>query len=351
MRVFYSLFAAIFSLLSPAHVELMRSNAFTETLHLPNHSIHYLLLDVWGRFDTLWYLHIAQHGYDLPASTVFYPLYPVLIKVTGGYLVSALCISTLASFFLFWGFQELFRLDFSTESINRSLLIFALWPASFIYFAGYAESLLLAFILWSLYAARRNYWWLAASLAFFACTTKAAGMLVFVPLAVLALRSRAFKSVWILLAPLGLAGFLFWLRRHGFDTPSHIYAQYWRTKISFPWTTLWSSCQVFVHSHGILLGLNLLFLLLFCWLVFATRAEWAYTLFGVAAVLLFLTKQTDPPLQSTIRYLLIIFPVYMGLGRWFESPALRPRFDILCTILLVANLGLLWLFLGWSLVL
>lgn len=350
LRIFYSSIAVVFSWVSSPHLELMRSNALTETLPLPNHSMHYLLLDTWNRFDTLWYLHIAQHGYDLPASTVFYPLYSLLIKMAGGHLLAALGVSTVASFFAFWGFQQLLALDFQAETVQRNLLIFALWPASFIYFAGYAESLLLALVLWSLYAARREWWSLASLLAFLACITKAAGILVLVPLIVIALRRRSIKASWILASPWGFAGFLLWLQHRGFDTPAHIYAQYWHTKISYPWSTLWTSFEIFVHSYNAILLLNLFFLLLFCWLIFISRTGLAYMLFGASAIFLFLTKQTSPPLQSMVRYLLIIFPTYIGIGRLFEDRAHRSRFIAFCVILLTANVGFLWLFLGWSLV-
>jgi Gpi18-like mannosyltransferase len=355
LRMVYSVFAAVSSLVSPVNIRLMRSNAFTETLSSPNHSARYLLLNTWSRFDTLWYLHIARYGYDRPAAIVFYPLYPLLIKQCGTFLgsdlASALFISTVAAFFVFWGFQKLLLLDFSYDQVQRSLLICAMWPASFIYFAGYAESLLLAFILWSLYAARRDRWWLATLLAFLAGTTKATGLLVCIPLAVFAWRSRTIKASSIILAPLGTVAFLFWMQHRGLGSPTAAYLQDWHTKMSFPWTTLWNGVQAFIHYHNLLLGLNLFFLLLFCCVVVINYTELAYTLFGISAILLFLIKQTDPLLQSTIRYLLIIFPVYVGLGRWFESPRLKARIRMLCTALFIANLGLLWLFQGWSLVL
>jgi len=36
---------------------------------------------IWERFDTLWYLRIAQHGYDRPMAVIFYPLYPAAIRI------------------------------------------------------------------------------------------------------------------------------------------------------------------------------------------------------------------------------------------------------------------------------
>jgi hypothetical protein len=38
-------------------------------------------VDVWGRWDSGWFVSIAQHGYLDPGhSTAFFPLYPLLIR-------------------------------------------------------------------------------------------------------------------------------------------------------------------------------------------------------------------------------------------------------------------------------
>src|SRR5919204_3742323 len=81
LRLAYSILGAVFSLFIPINWHLIRSNALTETVPAPNLSLHYLLLDLWSRFDTLWYLHIARYGYDRADATVFYPLYPLLIRL------------------------------------------------------------------------------------------------------------------------------------------------------------------------------------------------------------------------------------------------------------------------------
>lgn len=354
LRVLYSGAAALFAAVIPFNSQLMRSNAFTDTLPLPSRTFHYLLLDAWGRFDTLWYLHIAHSGYDWPGSIVFYPLYPVFIRAVslmGNALASALFISTVATFFLLWGLQELLLLDFPADKVRRALLICAVWPASFIFFAGYTESLLLAFILWSLYAAQCNRWALAALAGFAACLTKAAGVVVLVPLLVIAWRRRSFRAWPILLAPSGSAAFLVWLRISQHGTPTDAFARYWHITFSWPWMTLWTTCSSLAHSLNVIVAFNLLFVFLFCWFVLASRMDPAYKLYALAAILLFLTKHIDPPLQSTARYLLIVFPAYMGLQNCFERPRLKERFGILCMALMVANLGLLWLYMGWSLVL
>ncbi len=70
LRVFYTAMAAAFLPFLHPDPALIRSNALTDNLP-PPHGLHYALLGIWERFDTLWYLRIAQHGYDLPMAVIF----------------------------------------------------------------------------------------------------------------------------------------------------------------------------------------------------------------------------------------------------------------------------------------
>ena len=354
LRIGYTLLAAGISLIQPVNIALMRSNARTGELGAPNHRLHYLLLGCWQRFDTLWYLHIAAHGYDLPASVVFFPLYPGLIRV-GSYVMppiaAALLISTVAFFFLFWGLYELLRAEVPSPLAANAVILMAVWPASFIFLAGYAESLLLALIVWSLVMAQHGWWKRAAVLGVAAALTKATGAVVFVPLLVMAVRRRQITAWPTLAVPLGSLTFLSWLHQTGRDPISSVYTQYWHTSVAMPWQTLGAGLVIFSRTHSTLLAVNLVALTVCCGLVVASRMKAEYWLYAAAVVLLCLTKMTDPPLQSMLRYLLIVFPVYVGLARGLDRPWLKKRFGLACAVLFAANLGLLWLFLGWSLAL
>src|SRR5215472_16309212 len=100
LRTAYALAAFLLRGSLTADPSLIRGNDFTDHLMSPDHPLSYALLGVWARFDTLWYLHIAQVGYDRQAAIVFYPLYPALIHVLSWIvqppLAAALAISTAA---------------------------------------------------------------------------------------------------------------------------------------------------------------------------------------------------------------------------------------------------------------
>jgi hypothetical protein len=373
LRAAYSLLAAVFALIQPVNGRLLQSNALTENLPPPEASVGYLLFGVWERFDTLWYLHIAGHGYDRADAVVFFPLYPSLVKIASLLIppiAAALLISTVAAFFLFWGLQELLLGDdpqdlvnpdlvspdlvnpdlVNPDLVNQCVLLCAAWPASFIFFAGYPESLLFALIAWSLCMARRGGWWAAAVLGLAAALTKAVGVVVAVPLVVMAVRHRNIKALPVLLVPLGLAGFLGYLHWNGHGALVPAYGQYWRTSAALPWTTLWASVRDLIYMPNPILALNLIFLLSVSAFAVLSRMRVEYLLYSAAAIVVFLCKETTPPLQSMMRYLLIIFPAFVGFARLLQGPRLLPRFWMVCACLFLVNVGLLWLFLGWSLV-
>src|SRR5580658_8776328 len=139
LRAFYSIFAAVSSPYLRLDPNLIHSNSLTgHLISRESHPLLYALLGVWERFDTLWYIQISIHGYDNPMATVFYPLYPALIRalsfITRSDLAAALLISTAGSFFLFWGALRLFELDYTAPVAFRALLLWVAWPASFAFF-------------------------------------------------------------------------------------------------------------------------------------------------------------------------------------------------------------------------
>src|SRR4051794_16875432 len=64
--------------------------------------------DVWARWDSVWFLRIAEHGYGSAkgAAAAFYPLYPATVAVLGRvlfgpYVLAGVLVSLAASFVSF----------------------------------------------------------------------------------------------------------------------------------------------------------------------------------------------------------------------------------------------------------
>ena len=99
MRVLISLWAAMVLVITQAPTtpdEMLRPYQGIEPI---TGGPAELLLGVWQRFDTLWYLRIAAQGYARhDGSTVYFPLYPMLIRLLGtlfasNYLLAALVLA------------------------------------------------------------------------------------------------------------------------------------------------------------------------------------------------------------------------------------------------------------------
>jgi hypothetical protein len=351
-RAFFSAVAAVFSLFLHPDPALIRSNALTENLPAP-HGLYYALLGIWERFDTLWYLRIAQHGYDLPMAVVFYPLYPWLIRqltwiVEPG--AGALLISTVAAFFYFWGLLRLARGELPTKQPLRTLVLAAVWPASFFFFAGYTEALAAALIVWSIAWARSEHWLAAASCAFAAGLARSAGTLLAIPLLIMAWRARSPGRWWVLLSPLGTAGYWFWLHQTGRPSVTVAYRTYWSTDIAAPWTTLWSAIRSLAARFDSLVLISLVALILFLTAGIALRRRMEDRCLSAALIAHLLLRLCRPPLTGAPRYLLPDYPAYLTMGEWAEKMK-RTRFVFLCVALLAFNLVWMWAFLNWSLVL
>ena len=208
LRVFYSaVAAALLPFLHPDPV-VIHSNELAANLPMP-YGLHYALLGIWERFDTLWYLRIAKRGYDLPMAAIFYPLYPAAIRLVSmlmPVMAAALLVSTVAAFFSFWG---LLRLASESSEVGkfRTLVLFCVWPAGFVLFAGYADSLTLALAVWAVIFGREARWEAAAICGLLAGAARPSGVLVLIPLAIVALRSRQARSLVVALTPSGMISY------------------------------------------------------------------------------------------------------------------------------------------------
>jgi hypothetical protein len=352
LRVVYGIYGAWLCDRLYFDPRLVNSNSFTDHLIPRGDRLLYATLGLWERFDTLWYIHIAQYGYDRPAAIVFYPLYPWLIR---GFawaihppLAAALVVSTLAAFFFFWGIQRLVELDDPGSMATRTLLIAGVWPASFILFAGYAEAQVLAFTVWSIYFARQGRWHIAGLLGMGAGASKAVGCFVAVPLAFLGYKEKTWRAWTAFLTLVPPLLFAIWTRHAGFGSASDVYPKFWAVTVQFPLVTL-AQCAVRFLAGGLdlLFKLNFASLAIVGALSLARRMRTEYKLYAIAVILLFLTKNADPLLNETLRYVLVVFPAFLGLA----SLVRRPLGVVLLSVILVLIHGVLLLkFFEWSLV-
>ena len=333
LRVFYTAMAAAFLPFLHPDPALIRSNALTENLPAPD-GLHYALLGIWERFDTLWFLRIAEHGYDRPMAVIFYPLYPAAIRLVSGLMpamAAALLVSTVAAFFFFWGLLRLADSSLTATGRVRMLLLVAVWPVSFVLFAGYAEALTVALIVWAVIFARAGRWWPAALCGFLAGLARPSGVLMAVPLCILALRTRRARSLAVLFTPLGLLGYWGWLRWSGRLSVVEAYRLYQGMALAPPWVGLWEAVRMPVVKLDMLLAIRLALIILVVVLSLRHEVRLEDKLFALA-VILQLLLYTGRPAVGAVRYLLPVYPAFLALGNYARALELEAT-QLLCRCL------------------
>ncbi|MFL5264049.1 MAG: mannosyltransferase family protein [Anaeromyxobacteraceae bacterium] len=323
-----------------------------------------LALDVWGRYDTYWYLNVAMNGYLPPADLVrtqsnlaFFPLYPALIRAVHGLLpwawqgvaasfavavalANVLAVAALAAFYLL--VRDVWR---DPRLARRAVVYLLAFPAGFFLSCAYSESLYLALSAGAFLLAWRGRWWWSGALALLLGLTRPSGVLLAPALAGLYVSRRGMHlgrlrpdALALLAAPAGLLLHAAHLARLTGDPLALFHAQAaWGRALAAPWTTLLDPLAYHAKMGPFEHAGALLFLALGAALLLERRfALGAFALLSLAPVLL------SGTLMSATRFLAVVFPAFAALARFGE----REWVDR--TVLVLFATGQALLFLAWS---
>jgi hypothetical protein len=306
-------------------------------------------LDYWAHWDGAWYAEIATEGYGErePASTAFFPLYPMLVKVGiffgGGPAFWGVLVSLVSTFFALFFVYRISEKLYDARAARAATLCLAFFPTAFFLNAAYTEALFLALTTGTLWAAlvRRDFL-VAGLLGALAAATRNVGVLLLVPLFFEWARHRrevGLRGVLgMALVPAGLAAYAAYLWAR-FGDPLVFARQqgdYWNREVSGPLATLgdaWTAAGVgmeyVLDPATLFLGtdatpaleasnvLNLGFLAFFLVVALAGLFVLPPGLSAYAALLVLLPVLTPSPrfpLMSLPRFVLGAFPVFLVLG-------------------------------------
>lgn len=163
-------------------------------------------VDVWARWDSDWYLLIAESGYDWPSVTpAFFPLYPLLVGAVGRlfaghFLLAGLVLSLVLAAVAFALLHRLVERRLGRPVATRATLYLALFPTSLFLGAVYSEALFLALAAGTFVLAERGRLGWASLLAGLALLARAQGIALLPALAIFAWRSRERRRNLALLA-------------------------------------------------------------------------------------------------------------------------------------------------------
>lgn len=295
-------------------------------------------LDVWGRWDTGWYLDIALNGYSLrgpiettQSNVAFFPLYPLSIRAVLMLLPAslrtsemALLIGVILSNVMFLGALFVLRrlallLTNDRAVAQRTLWYLVLFPASFFFATAYTEATFLLLVVAMFYAALKRTWWAAGILCALATLTRPSGILLALPLAWIygeaigwKIRQIQWNCLWIALSPLAFAGFMVSLQPITGDWIAPLRSQEaWASTLSAPWITIFAPVIGVVPfitriEQGLLLGSMVLTAMAIIKL--PSRAPGLYVALLIAAML------AKGQILATTRYLSTAFPLFIVLA-------------------------------------
>ncbi len=308
-------------------------------------------IDVWARWDSSWFVRIAEHGYSWPSSTpAFFPLYPALVgglgRVLGGHFVLAgILVSLTAGATAFALLYRLTALRLGEEAARRTVLFLAFTPTALFFGAVYSESLFLLLAVAAFLCAERGRFGGAGAIAGLAMLTRSAGIALLPALVLFAWkapnRQRALAGVALAPVVFALYPILLWLwigRPLAFvDAQKVIWERHFSPIGPLGGVVAALQGRDFLNltTAALLVGLG----------VVAWRAIGAeYGLYALASVALPLAWVSDKiPLWSLQRFAIVVFPAFMAAGTIVRSR----RSTIVTTAILAA--GLAFYVVRWSL--
>ena len=284
-------------------------------------------LNIWGVWDTGWYLNIAQNWYNNilnshgGANYGFFPLYPFLMRIlgfiVGNNFISGLLISNLAFLFGAYVLHKLVSHQSGSETADRAVLFMFLFPTAFIFSAVFSESLFVLCMISAFYFANRNRWFLAGLFGGLVALTRSVGVFISLPLLLLYLQNRSFNLhkiradiLCLAFVPLGLGVFCLqcYLVTGDFLAFAHIQQTGWGHELTNPLMVLWRSLgdgNILHLCNGIF---SISMISIIC--IGIRQIPLAYWLMAMI-LMIFPPLAGHTCMNSMLRYSLVVFPIYI----------------------------------------
>ena len=300
-----------------------------------------MVTGVFTQWDGLWYLEIVRSGYprtipsdityfQLEARAAFFPLFPAVVRVAdrvlpGGDTLAALGVNFVLALTAVILVGVLARRVFDNDVAERAMVLFAVFPGSFVLSYAYAEALLIvlaALCLWFLLDER---WLLAGITAALATATRPNGVALIAACAVaafLAIRARRDWSSLVapLLAPIGFVGFQLFLAAHTDETWPwfRVQSEAWREGTSFGATAISNTLSFLTHPLAsptdALTAASLGALLLGLWCLYRKPLPWPMVAYIAVIIGLMLLPAT---VTARPRFLFTAFPLFISAAAWW----------------------------------
>ena len=314
-------------------------------------------LERWKHWDADLLITVAEHGYGgdpsgepdegLPA---FFPGMPLMLRAVhlfvGNWTLAGLLISFVAGAVAMVALARLAEFEGPPGTGWRAVLALLLWPMSVFLFAGYSESLFLAFAIPAWLAARRGRWPLAAALAAGASCVRITGLFLALALIVefFTRRHAVRQAGWLVLpfVPLVLYSAYHHARSGDWLAWKHAQEAGWGRHLVWPWESLittWNSAlgegrfawAFRLEIAGAVVGIGLVLVLLYL----RRWSEFIYVGLQVGALLCSAYYLSIP------RSALLWWPLFLLIAKASTAPPSWRRWIIVVYALVVGPLMVL----------
>lgn len=296
------------------------------------------LIDMHNRWDSFWYLDIVNNGYHLNvdntlANVVFFPVYPVLIKILGtilpassadgfGNFVLAGWILSMVFLFLSCAYLYKFVKEFHPDiDPELPILLMLIFPTAFFFNVVYTESIFLFVTIATFYYAFRKNFYLAGLIAFIGALTHSNGVFLALPILWKIVEANGFRNMlapkmWKLLIPVCFApigsfmflGYDFWK----FGDPMLFFKiqSAWGRSFSINWEhfSFFSNPSIANMCIDIFLAVFIISAVVVVW----KKLSPLYAIFMSTTLIAAFTSGT---LMSVGRYSLVMFPLFILLAK------------------------------------
>ena len=289
-------------------------------------------IDVWARWDSVFFLRIAEHGYD-GTSAAFYPLYPGIVAVigwvlAGQYVLAGVLVSLAACLGAFVLLYRLAEAKLGADAARRTVVYLAICPMALFLGAVYSESLYLLLAVAAFVLAERGRFLEAGVLVGLAILTRATGVALLPALAVMAWpRRRALLELAVAVPIAAVYPLVLW-RQVGDPWAFWGAQDLWHRHLSWagPLGGAWDGLHALwgptpsgaAPMHASAVNIEGFVALAVCMVltVVAWRGVGApYGLFAALSLAIPLSLPSSRwPLLSLPRFALVIFPLFMALA-------------------------------------
>jgi hypothetical protein len=300
------------------------------------------ITEVLTSWDGRWYLELIRRGYpesipanityeQIEARAAFFPVYPWIARVAdwvlpGGDTLAAILVNVVMGALAVLMVGLLARELYGISVAARAMVLFAVFPGSFVLSFTYSEATLIVLAAACLLFLVREQWWLAGIAAMIGTGTRPNGVGLVAACAVASFlairRSRDWMSlVAVVLSPLGFIGFQLYVDHAAGERGAwfRVQSEAWKEGTSFGATAVTNTLDFVLNPFSsptdALTALSMAALIGMIYAAWRVRLSLPLTAYSAVVVALMLIPET---VTARPRFLITAFPLLIAAAAWWS---------------------------------